>query len=384
MKVKIRYAFHPEDYCVGENERFYTEMAAWGWGLVNRGRCLSRFERREPADDVYRVEVDYRDFPEDRLELYRECGWELVTKRGFVNVFRAGAGADAPELYDHPAEQAETIRRMRRRSRLTNLLALALLLPYLAALVSLGGGPGQLAAEIVYLAVNLPGLLALYTVLLVYSILLGIDGSVRLRRLIKRLEGGLPLDHTPKRRGTAHIWAVIVLVALCLGSVAAEVVTYRRTEPMPEKSDGVYITLADLGFDGERRGILSPEDRSGAEKVWTPMADVTHARETVDHAGDWVSMDQDIYRLRIPALAGPMARALMERSDITRDTAEFEKIDVPGWDTARAAEFECVATRGGTAVRVYLFLPQNTSPPERAEVFTRILTEIAKRLDANS
>lgn len=383
--MKTKYAFHPEDYCIGENERFYSEMAARGWRLAGRGQYLSRFERGEPADDVYRIEVDYRDFPEDRLEVYRECGWELVTKRWFVNVFRAGAGADAPELYDHPEEQVETIRRMRRRDRLTNLLVLALLLPYLAVLVSLGGGPGRLAAEMVYLTVNLPGVPAMYTVLLIYAILLGIDGSVRLRRLIRRLEGGLPLDHTPKRRGTAHIWAVIALVALCLGAVAAELVTYRKTEPMPESSDGVYITLADLGFDGERRGILSPEDRSRVEKVWTPVADVTLVWETVEHAGDWVSLDQDVYRLRIPALAGPMARALMARSDITRDTAEFERLEVPGWDWARASEFECFAARGGTAVRVYLFLPQNTSPPqERAEVFARILTEIANRLDANS
>lgn len=380
--MRYKVVFHPEDYCLGENERFYTEMAKKGWRLESRGRCLSRFERRECAEELYRIEVDYRDFPEDRLELYRECGWEFVTKYGFVNVFRGDAGGDLPELYADPAEQAATVRRMRRRGRLTNLAGTALLLVYLALLLPMGGGVKGLGAAICYQAVNLPGLLAAFASLLVYSIILGMDGWVRIRRLIKRLEGGLPLDHTPKRRGTAHIWAIIAVVALCLGTVAAQLATLRRMEPMPEKSDGVYITLADAGFGGDRCGVMSDRDESRVQRVWSPTADITHTRETVEAGGDWVSMDQDVYRLRIPALAKPLAAALIERAVFARDASEYVEIDVPGWDTVRVSSMECVALRGATAVHVYILLPGDTTMEERHETFARILTGIAERIDA--
>lgn len=77
-------ALHPEDYCIGENELYYSRMASKGWRLEKRGRYLRRFSRSDPVEELYRVEVDYRELPEEQTALFDECGWEFVTKYGYL------------------------------------------------------------------------------------------------------------------------------------------------------------------------------------------------------------------------------------------------------------------------------------------------------------
>ena len=41
--MRRKYAIHPMDYAIGENEKFYSDMAARGWFLRKRGVRFSRF-----------------------------------------------------------------------------------------------------------------------------------------------------------------------------------------------------------------------------------------------------------------------------------------------------------------------------------------------------
>lgn len=47
--MKYRYRFHPDEYALGENEKFYSDMEARGWRLVKRGQYLSKFAPVEPS-----------------------------------------------------------------------------------------------------------------------------------------------------------------------------------------------------------------------------------------------------------------------------------------------------------------------------------------------
>ena len=102
-----RYRFHPGDYELGENEKFYGDMEAQGWRLVSRGAFLSRFAPAEPSAARYRVEVaeeNYyayltdEDMDDGRLAVFADCGWEFVTGRRLLRIFRAPAGSGAPGL----------------------------------------------------------------------------------------------------------------------------------------------------------------------------------------------------------------------------------------------------------------------------------------------
>ena len=115
-----RYAFHPGAYELGENEKFYSDMEAKGWRLKKRGGYLSKFQRVEPSRARYRVEVYTPPFleqsvlPEEKIAVFEECGWEYVADRENLHIFRAPEGSGAPEFYDDPAQQAETLRKARR------------------------------------------------------------------------------------------------------------------------------------------------------------------------------------------------------------------------------------------------------------------------------
>ena len=40
-----RYGIHPNNYAIGETEKYYSDMSEKGWELVNRGITLSRFQK---------------------------------------------------------------------------------------------------------------------------------------------------------------------------------------------------------------------------------------------------------------------------------------------------------------------------------------------------
>ena len=119
-----RYRFHPGDYELGENEKFYSDMEAQGWRLVSRGAFLSRFAPAEPSAARYRVEVaeeNYyaylsdEDMDDGRLAVFADCGWEFVTGRRLLRIFRAPAGSGAPEFYMDPRQQAATLKTLHRQ-----------------------------------------------------------------------------------------------------------------------------------------------------------------------------------------------------------------------------------------------------------------------------
>ena len=87
---------------------------------MKRGRYLSRFAPVEPSAARYRIEVytppflEDRTLPEGQLAVFEDCGWEYVADHGFLHIFRAPEGSDAPEFYADPVQQAETLKRVRR------------------------------------------------------------------------------------------------------------------------------------------------------------------------------------------------------------------------------------------------------------------------------
>ncbi len=120
--MKYRYQFHPYDYVLGENEKFYSDMERKGWRLVKHGSSLSKFVPIEPDRTRYRIEIvppGYMEggctLPEEQKAVYEDCGWEYVTGRGLLHIFRAPEDSDAPEFYADPSEQAGAVEALRKQ-----------------------------------------------------------------------------------------------------------------------------------------------------------------------------------------------------------------------------------------------------------------------------
>ena len=92
-----RYGLHPKNFAIGETEKYYTNMASKGWHLVKRGITFSRFEKAEPRQMRYRIEVvtpsllEDGHLPEEQVAVYGDCGWEYVTDMMGYAYFRKSA-----------------------------------------------------------------------------------------------------------------------------------------------------------------------------------------------------------------------------------------------------------------------------------------------------
>lgn len=208
MKTCVR--FHPPYYDPGAVEAFYESMAEKGWLLNDRFGCFSHFRRAEPQKLRYRMEYctgplgGSATMPEEQLALYKECGWTQVDANHQSYLFYAPVETSAPELYDDPIQQAETVKGMSRNA----LLALFLLPAMLLFCLFVNSFSRLPSGSFIWLA--------FVAVWLLRSIL----GTLRLHR---RLRDGLPL----RRDAAAKPWYILWRLTAIVLFVVCSVLCYR-------------------------------------------------------------------------------------------------------------------------------------------------------------
>ena len=355
--MKYRWKLHPGDYALGENEKFYGDMEAKGWRLVKRGAYWSKFEQAEPSRARYRVEVvkpaflepDGGTLPEAQLAVYEDCGWEYVASRRMLHFFRAPEGSDAPEFYQDPRQQAETLKGVRRsllRSLAVSIALIALLAP---VAVMFGGGTARFLARIRKLWVTVPGLPLYYCLFVLWGLIISVIDARQISRTYRRLKQGVPLDHEPKGRGlvrTVLDRGLRTAAILCLALVAAQLAAVQRGD-MPIEPDGPYIVLSDMGWEGARTGFMGNTSRR--EHTRTILSEYWDTREYVENPGQTaVILYQEVYRLS--GWMDPMewARSLTVDQTFVKDLDEYTPVEIEGLDAAWLVEggMEAVAVKG--------------------------------------
>lgn len=363
--MKYRYRFHPGEYALGENEKFYSDMEERGWRLKKRGQYLSKFVPAEPSRARYRIEVSAPGFleetclPEEQLAVYADCGWEHVTDWGMLHVFRAPEGSDAPEFYADPRQQAATLKKLRRSYvwawvPVVFHLGIQLLVPAsmsgsLGTTLTRAGTnlkQGWVEETALYLA------LALWLLWVLYGL---VRGAWSISRTYRRMKRGIPLDHSPGGRHLAHkiiSRGLLALTAVC-ALLAAVQHLGARTYELPEAADGPYLLLADLGRTGERTHLFY-NDRTSEISVSRSLA-ATHwdVFEVIEEDGGEVRMYQDVYQLRDPAAARELAGILMDNSTFGRSRENFASVSAEGLDGAwLCGALEAVAVKGELVIYV--------------------------------
>lgn len=350
-----KYKFHPGGYELGENEKFYSDMEAGGWRLVKRGAYLSRFERAEPSRARYRVEVFQpdawaaKDLPEEQKAVFEDCGWEYVCPSLPLHIFRAPEGSDAPEFYDDPAQQAETLKKMKRDAIWGWVPTLAVWAVWLLIYLMLNGA-GKFAAEFQLRLMELPSLFLLAGTLLLQEFYSRVRKAWIVTRTYRRMKKGIPLDHSPSKRRWVHtaangvLWALVLLSGLLL---EAQLIATPSAD-LPEETADPYLLLADLGHEGERTSFRSRD--SCVTHSPGLLADYWDTREYLDNPGGLeYTLYQDVYRLRFPAMADWLAEALMNTAALSR-REDFQPMAVPGLDAVWVSRRqELVAVKGDMA-----------------------------------
>jgi len=350
--VKNKYAFHPNQYELGENEQFYSKMEERGWRLVKRGVNLSKFEPVEPSRARYRIEIFHsgiwsvEDMPEEQLAVFEDCGWELAAVRAPLHIFRAPEGSSAPEFYMEPQQQAETLKKMKREAVWGWLPGVLIYVLYLLTICLLQGGRirGQFQKALIYL----PPLYFLAGLSLLAALYERIRSAWIITRTYRRLKKGVPLDHNPRKNRWLHraISGVLWGLVLFSGILLAVQLIGNESYDMPLESDGPYILVQDLGIEGERVGFM--DHTSGVKHSRSLLTDYWDTEEYIFLDEDTSCfIDQEIYRLRDEKMAYWLAEALMETALFGANGENFAPVETAAVDAAWTSHgLEVVAVKG--------------------------------------
>ena len=356
-----RYGIHPKDYAIGETEKYYSDMSEKGWELVKRGITLSRFQKAEPKKMRYRVEVvnlkslEDGHLPEEQVAVYKDCGWEYVISRGYLHIFRAPEGNDAPEFYLEPEQQAATLKGLRKQY-CSSLMAPFIIVAFHAFMAALVGGlfNGRWAAQLYRGLVEETAWVAGFCLFLLWAVFSDLWGFIYISRLYRRMKKGIPLDHAPRSRKLIIIPRIIsLLLLLCiLGCVGYDYLNDERYT-MPEATDDPYILLSDLGIEGTRTTNFVNGEESTVKFNHSLLAEHWDTQEFLDIDNDgkgneeWVY--QDVYILKNKNIADRFVEVLMIDSTFAQSTEDYTRIDIPGLDQAWVTErLECIAVKGTT------------------------------------
>lgn len=356
--MKYRRKFHPSDYELGENEKFYSDMEAKGWRLVKRYGAFSKFKAVEPAAARYRIEVCSPGFleqavlSEGQLAVYEECGWEYVTDCGFLYIFRAPAGADAPEFYNDPAQQAGTLKKLKRQA-IWGWLPPAVVWGFYLLTSVMMQGSAKIAADFQRQFVELPPLFLMAGVMLVGGMYLTVRNGWLITRTYRRLKKGVPLDHNPQKRHTAHkiIHRGLMICTLLFAVLLAIQLIGTRSRDLPEEADGPYLLASDFGWEGERRSYMGSESSvthspSLLADYWDIQEYLTAGPRTNYH------LYQDIYRLRSQDMSFWYAEVLRKNSTFGKGGANFRVLETDALDAAWYNDWEVVAVKGPYAAYI--------------------------------
>ena len=332
--MSIKTTLHPKDYAIGETEKFYTEMAAKGWHLKRHGAWLSDFEQGEPMDMKYRVEVlvpkgiGIIKMPDEQKAVFEDCGWEYVDGHGYISVFRAPADSETEEFYIDPAQQADTLKSLRKQM-LTDIIYFPLYIIVTLLIKMLMGE--NMPAQLHLIWIKAPQFLISIGVIAVAFSFDGLVGAYHINKLYKQMKNGIPLDHSPKK--TMRLPAAIKYTAILLGFAVMYASTFEENIPMPLTSDGGYVTLYDLGVDvptGNQSWLRS----IGFSKTKSVFCDYWYVKEEVNNTDfeilTW--MYQDVFQFKNENKALKTAKALMNTSTFAQAEDNFEEIEFAGLD----------------------------------------------------
>ena len=359
--MKRLYRFHPGVYEIGENEKFYGDMEARGWRLVKRGAYFSRFRRVEPSRARYRIEVYTPPFleqsvlPDEQVAVFEDCGWEYVTDHSWLHIFRAPEGSDAPEFYVDPAQQAETLKKVR-RDQWIGIFITVLFLGALAAFLASSKDRDRVFAQSIKHFIQVPSFLICYIIWGISLLVVVPWDTWKIGRTYRQLKKGIPLDHEAKG-GTCVLhflfqafWLLSIVCLLVTGVQIAAV----RSKDLPPEPVGPYIMLSDVGYEGEP-GKLFYRD-PGLTHTRSFLADYWETVEIINlpaQNNKQVWMYQHVYQLRFPGMADRLAWALMEDSVFARSAESFYELEVPGLDRAwTTGGLELVAVKGNMVAYV--------------------------------
>ncbi len=329
-------------YALGRNEAWFSDMAKKGLHLKKIGRIFGYFEKGEPRETNYRIDVIKQPSLE-QLDVYHDCGWDIVTNNKDFYIFSANEKTFTTELHTDPIEQGLSLSDLNKRLR-NNLLmmsmAMILFLGMMFSAYFLNKEPflfmikGSFVQQILLVVVEL---------YVFYSV---IRNYLAIRNLKKSLLQGNAINHKEdfrKARLTSGILAGVFLpIAIFSMFIPFVQISKSQDYTLPEtKTNLPIIRLADIEQNPKlrRERVYDSDNVDWANRVsydWSLLAPVQYeidengiveGEEWADKSGEYSpSITTRFFELTFSGMAENLTLDLISRF-VYRDDTEVKTIN---------------------------------------------------------
>ncbi|OEH91760.1 DUF2812 domain-containing protein [Bacillus solimangrovi] len=346
-KTILRLRFR-EYWRIGEQESWLADMAENGLHLNKMGSIFAHFDKAEPKQMRYRLEVAINEeITPEELEGHKERGWDYVTTYNYLHIFSSPVERHAPELHTDLFEQSQTFEKLSKKLVMYIYFEVAALIIMIGILyvkwflretplLSFINGEVLFFEEISFIYI-------------VYSIHNSFKAFIAIRTLREDLIGGRQIDHHAPWKGYYFINTSFTLLhkavvgLLFIFPFALIEIGYTKT--FPEESINLPIVrLADveqapdlIRFESDIKGNYDWDNNYSYS--WSPFAPVQY--DTEEHGfipgerwddGYYPRIFTYMYKLKESTMADDLVYELITRYRDEAHDDELVEINHPQFD----------------------------------------------------
>lgn len=330
---------------IGLIETWLSKMAAKGLFIENFGRYFTKFIKGEPSTTHYRIDVipaENDDELKDIINKYEVCGWKYVNTYMNFHIFSSPHEFNTSEVYNITEEQADLLKPQYKKKIKDIILGLIILVIFLML-------PSFFKKFDLYtflLELNLLDIFAFIT--LTIGFFYQIYEAFILKRLIKHLEQGIPINHNCnwKLRScfsifykTAFVIIVVIFFFLPYKQFFTEDFTFieNNIEELP------VVTLKDISniklkYTGNELKVPDPKWANSQSFLLMPVnyeVNQFHRKFIKPNNYETLDLKSNTYQLRFEALVnGYILELIKQQNEITTlipvsiDTEQYKDFDI--------------------------------------------------------
>ena len=328
-------------YDVAANETWLEEKAMEGYRVKEVGTFKVYFVKAEPARVRYRIQPMRKKkevLDEERIELHRDLGWEYVGTLSGVFHLWCCEDERAPELETDPLVQADGYRYLRRRLRGVAIAEAVFWAVCIGLCMWLTRDGSTVLRRALRDSLPLENLSWMVFVVCA-SVGLGMH-LVPMRRLLRKLEAGIPMERPVPYRKKQWLQRVMVagfILYYILYTVSTfwpsgnmGIVGWSAMEGEAPKAGVVYVDVTDLEppDDVVEFDFALTKPHELASRVTQVQMQQLH-KESPGHYRVTANADTTYYDLRFSFLAPALAENIRYTY---RNWEPFEEVETPHLD----------------------------------------------------
>ncbi|MFD1927787.1 DUF2812 domain-containing protein [Sporosarcina siberiensis] len=338
MTKVVRKMLIGDFWRIGENESWFSDMSRKGLHLKKIGYFFAHFEKGEPEDIKYRIDMSLdKNNSDEQKELYMESGWNYITKFKELSVFVSPVSLDSPELHTDPAEQSYALQSFDKKIARNTLYVIVLSILGIGMLAFIWFIDNTPALSLIEgSSIQYPTIVLAY----LYPVYTMIRATRSIRKLRNNLAEGKPINHQApwkKHYRINLVQSIIIITIVAIGATIPFIqLAMNKSEALPkETDDSAIVRLMNIEQNPQlvlsQRAMKDPDTDKifGWENEiayeWSPLAPRQYeTRESgivpeqmwADKSGTYSpSISTQVYYLTFPLLQERIIADLLTRND---------------------------------------------------------------------